>query len=349
MISSQDNIKAGIVGFGKRGILHASLVNINPKAEWMAVCDTNEQLLSFMKNIYPNVSFFQDADEMLEKTSINTVFICTPDNTHLSLATKLIKKNMNIFVENPLADSFSSSKQMVSLISQASNAYSVGYYSSFKMLFQQARTLFDNGILDRVKRFQASMFYSLPQGSERKAGSPGSQRSGRTITYTASSFLYLINWLFGPVKNLYAKASSKLTEIKGGLSIILEYSSGLQGLLDLSWSHPGYPIPFVKISAEGTGGTMEISDDDLKLYLYKKKAGYERGWTTIDTSDIPSPSRFFLCDEGYYEGNSSFINSCSDTKQSVVKWEDGLEIMRMIEAVHLSIDSKQIIFLEEVK
>ncbi|MDH5385283.1 MAG: hypothetical protein OEY18_11295, partial [Candidatus Aminicenantes bacterium] len=97
------------------------------------------------------------------------------------------------------------------------------------------------------------------------------------------------------------------------------------------------------------GGTLEISDDNLKLYLYKKKQGLERGWTTLNISDIPSPSRFFLCEEGYYEGNSSFIQSCSGEKKSSISLEEGLEIMRMIEASQLSIDLKRVIFLDEVK
>ncbi len=336
----QAKTKVGIIGFGKRGILHASLVNINPEAEWKAVCDPDEQSLALMKIFYPNISFFSDKDEMLEKVNLNTIFICSPDSTHLPLVTQLIKKDMNIFVENPLAESFASSKQMVNLALDRKNIFSVGYYSPFKVLFQQAKILFENGILDKVKRYRASLHYTLPQSSHSYE---------RIIMNRTSSFLYLLYWLFGPAKSLYANASGRFTTVESAVSLVLDHSSGLMGLADLSWNRPGYPRPAAKISLEGTGGTLDISEDSLKLYLYKKRGGYDRGWTTIHRADLPSPSKFYLCEEGYYEGNSSFLKNCSGNKKSTASWEDGLEIMRMIEAADLSIDSNREVLLNEVK
>ena len=338
-MSTREKLKVGIVGFGKRGVLHASLVNINPGAEWKAICVSDKQSLTYLKNFYPDIPFFLDTREMLETVILDTIFICTPDNTHLSLATKLSKKDLNIFVEKPLAESLVSSKKMMGLISRSNNVHSIGYYSSFKVLFQKAKDLLNSDILDRIKRYRASLFCTLPQSL------PSMDRIKRD---RASSFFYLIKWLFGPVKNLYAKASDRIATTKSGVSLILDHSSELMGVVDISWSRPGYPLPTVKITVEATGGTLEISDDSLKIYLYKKKGRFEKGWTVIHLADLPSLSRFFLCEEGYFEGNSSFINSCLEKKKPAVPWEDGLEIIRMIEAADLSIDSNRVIFLSEV-
>lgn len=335
-----EKIKVGIIGFGKRGILHASSVNLNPEAEWKAVCDSDEQIRGFIKIFYPNIPSFSDTEEMLEKVSLNTIFICTPDSTHLPLASQLAKKNMNVFVENPLAESLASSEQMVNLASGKNNIYSVGYYSPFKVLFQKAKALFESGILDTAKRYRASLQYTLPQDFPSRK---------RVVTNRVSDFLFLIYWLFGPVKSLYAKAADRLTIAKSGASLILDHSSGLMGIADLSWNRPGYPLPAVKISLEGTGGTLDISEDNLKLYLYKKRGGFQKGWTSIHRADLPSPSKFHLCEEGYYEGNSSFLESCSNQKKSAIRWEDGLEIIRTTEAVNLSIDANREVSMYEVK
>ncbi|UCE43031.1 MAG: Gfo/Idh/MocA family oxidoreductase [Candidatus Aminicenantes bacterium] len=339
-MSSQKKLKVGIIGFGKKGILHASLANINPKAEWKAACDSDEQTLSLMKIFYPNIAFFSDIVEMLEKVDLNTIFICTPDSTHLPLVTRLIEKDMNIFVENPLADSFTSAKQMVNLASHKKNVFSLGYYSPFKVLFQKAKALFESGNLDKVKRYRASMHYTLP---------PASRNYESLVANRTSSFLHLIYWLFGPVKSLYAKAFGRFASGRRGSFLILDHSSDLMGLVDLSWNRPGFQKPAVKISLEGTGGTLDISEDMLKLYLYKKRGEFNKGWTTMYRIDLPSPSKFYLCEEGYFEGNSSFLKSCSNKKKSTVSWEEGLEIMRMIEAIDLSIDSNTEISLSEVK
>ena len=338
-MSPPEKIKVGIIGFGKRGILHASSVNINPEAEWKAVCDPDEQIRGFINILYPNIPSFSDTDEMLEKVSLDTIFICTPDNTHLPLAAQLTKRNMNVFVENPLAESLASSEQMVNLVSGKNNIYSVGFYSPFKVLFQKAKAMFESGILDSVKRYRASMQYTL---------SPDFPLRNRIITNRVSDFLYLLYWLFGPVKSLYATAADRLTAAKSGASLILDHSSGLMGMADLSWNRPGYPLPAAKISVEGTGGALDISEDNLKLYLFKKKGGFPKGWTSIHRADLPSPSKFHLCEEGYYEGNRSFLESCSKQKKSNIRWEDGLEIIRIIEAADLSIKANREVSLQEV-
>ena len=339
-MKSSEKLKVGIIGCGKSGIMHASLVNMNPRAMWKASCVSDQQSFGYLQDIYPGIRFFLDTQEMLETVDLDTIFICTPDNTHLSLATEVSKKDMHIFVESPLAESLVGSKMMMDLVSNKGHVFSIGYYSCFKVLFQKAKDLLETGILDRIKRYRASLFYTLPLSSP---------SMDRIVRARASSFFYLIKWFFGPVKNLYAKASDRIASAKSGVSLILDHSSGLMGVVDLSWSRPGYPLPTVKITVEATGGTLEISDDSLKIYVYKKTAGFQRGWTVIQKTDLTSPSRFFLCEEGYYEGNSSFIDSCLGNKKPVASWEDGYEVMRMIEAADLSIDSDRVIFLNEVK
>lgn len=337
---AEKKLKVGLIGFGKRGLLHASLVNLDLRAELEAVCDTNEQLLSIMRDFFPKIPFFLDLDEMLEQIELDTVFICSPDDSHLTLAEKLTPRNLNIFVETPLADSYASSKKMVILKAGKSSVYSLGYFVPFQVIFQRAKDLLNEGIIDTAKRFRASLYWTLNRPFKGLDG---------IIRNRISTLFYLIKWLFGPVQGLYARSSRNPAGSKTGASLIMDHSSDLMGLVDISWSRPGYPLPTIKISVEGTGGTLEISDDYLKLYLFRKKGGIKKGWTTIDVSDLPSPSRFFLCEQGYSEANSSFIESCAEGKSPIVTWEEGLDVMRLIEAVQFSMDSNRRISLNEVK
>lgn len=337
---SEKKLKVGLIGFGKRGLLCASLVNIDSRADLVAVCDTSKQLLMIMKNFYPNIPLYFDLDEMLEQIELDTVFICTPDSSHLILAEKLIHRNLNVFIETPLADSYASSKRMVTLISGKTPVYSLGYSFPFKVVFQRAVALLNEGIIDTAKRYRASLYWTL--------GRPFLGMDA-VIRNSLSTLFYLINWLFGPVQSLYARSSGESAGVKNGISLILDHSTDLMGLVDISWSRPDYPLPTIKITVEGIGGTLEISDDDLKLYLFRKKGGVEKGWTTIDASDLASPSGFFLCEQGYSERISSFIGSCIEQKRPVVSWEDGLEVMRLIEAARLSMGSNREISLNEVK
>lgn len=333
-------LNVGIIGFGKSGILHASSANMSPECRWNAVCDADEQVRRFISAFYPSVSVFSDAEEMLEKAGLDTLFICTPDHTHRNLAAKPTEQGLNIFVENPLAESLASARQMVDLASDKSLISSIGYYAPFQAVFQKARELLESGTLDTVKRYRASLQYSLPQTLPSR---------DQIIRIRLSDFFHLLTWLFGPVKSLYAKASDGCTVDTNGVFSVLDHSSGLMGILDVSWNRPGYPRPAVRISVEGTGGSLDISAENLKLYLTKKKGEFPRGWTSYHRADLPSPSRFHLCEEGYYEATRSFLASCSRQEQPVIRWEDGLEIIRMMEAADLSIAADREISLHEVK
>jgi myo-inositol 2-dehydrogenase/D-chiro-inositol 1-dehydrogenase len=338
-MATEKKLKVGLIGFGLRGLLHASFVNIHPRADLTAVCDMNEQLLVIMKHFYPNIPFFIDLDDMLGQVELDTMFICSPDESHLGLAENLVQRNLNVFVETPLADSYAASKKMIALIAGKTSVYSLGYSFPFKVIFQRARALLADGIVDTVKRFRASLYWTMTRSS---------QSFKRITRDKISSLFYLICWLFGPVQSLYATPSRGFAGVESGVSLMLDFSSGLIGLVDVSWNRPGYPFPSVRISVEGTGGTLEISDDCLKLYLFKKKGSLEEGWTTIDVSDIASPAGFFLCEQGCYEGNSSYIKSCIEMARPAVSWEDGLDAMRLIDAVQLSMHSKREILLKEV-
>ena len=339
-VQSKRKKTVGVVGFGKRGILQASLVNMNPDAEWKAACDTDPEWLDFVKCFYPNIQFFSNLDEMMDAAGLDSIFICTPDHTHLSLVEKLAAREVNIFVEPPLAETFSSSLEMMRLISGRNNVFSLGYVFPFKRLFLKARELLNEGAVEGIRRYRASWCCSL---------NIRSTDSGRIFIDQMSSFFHLLRWLFGPVESLYARGPRTLSELNTGISLVVDHSSGLLGLLELSWNRPGYPLPAVNISAEGTGGTLDITEDHLKLYLYRKKDKMDKGWTTIDVSDLPAAPGFFLCEEGLSEGNSSFLECCDRQTGPQIGWEDGLEVMRMIEAVRLSIGEQRVIVLNEVQ
>jgi len=344
-----DRPRVGIIGLGKMGILHAALVNINPEAELRAFYEPNKQLLNYLKNFCLKAHFFSDLDQMLEQTTLDTVFICTPNATHLPLALKFREKNLNIFVEMPLAESYNSAKKMIEMATRNGFVHAVGYHFSHKVVFQEAKRLIDNRVLKKILRFRASLYVSILSGKKKGWIFDKSQSGGGVVINTASHLLYLLYWLFGPVKSLLAKTSSKFMEVEDSASLILEFSSGIIGLVDVSWSRPGFPLPVSTIFIEGTQGTMEITNDSVRLYLYKETPEFKKKWTTIHRADLPATSKFYLGEEGFYEENSSFIQCCKGKQLPKVSWKEGLEVLRIVEAAYLSSQTKSLVKLDEVK
>jgi predicted dehydrogenase/threonine dehydrogenase-like Zn-dependent dehydrogenase len=98
-----NTINVGLVGAGS----FAQSYLIPGIKSWGASLDgvvTSKGITS--KNVSDKFKFnfcSSDADDVLNKEDINTVFIATPHSSHAELVIKALKANKNVFVEKPLA------------------------------------------------------------------------------------------------------------------------------------------------------------------------------------------------------------------------------------------------------
>ena len=343
-----EKIRAGVIGFGKMGMIHSAALMMNPGSELCAILDTDAPLMKNLQATGFGSCFYTHLDQMLDHVELDVAFICTPNQTHLPIATQCLQKDLDIFVEMPLADSYASAVNMLQSAVQKKVLHAVGYTAPFDPVFQKTKELIDGQILGELRRFRASFFWSLSSEASEDWLLNKSISGGGIVLNTASSLLFLIHWLFGTAKSLTARTSHRMKEVEDNASIIMHFPEGLMGLVDISWNRPGYPYPTTSCVIEGSLGIMEVSDDFIKLFFYRKTKGFEKGWTIFDRSDLLSPSSFFLEKEGYYEGSRTFLECVRQRKPHSVSWEEGLEVMRTIEAIYRSARSKEVVPLKEV-
>ena len=120
-------IKAGIIGFGKMGALHAK-----------GYCSANTEIVGIMDEHAPENTYkiFSSMDEFLQ--AVDVVSICTPSKTHKAIALRCISMGKPILVEKPLAMNVSECEEIIALARQENVKVSVGhierYNSGFKAL-----------------------------------------------------------------------------------------------------------------------------------------------------------------------------------------------------------------------
>jgi predicted dehydrogenase len=330
------------------GMIHSAALMMNPGSELCAVLDTDKHLIDNLAGLGFGRCFYTHLDQMLDQVDLDVVFICTPNQSHLPIAAKCLKQGLDIFVEMPLSDSYSSAMSMLQLAAQSEVLHAVGYTIPFEPIFRKAKALVADQAVGKIKRFRSSFYWSLSSEIPANWLLNKSISGGGVVLNQASSLLYLIRWLFGPVKSLMARTSHRIKDVEDNASIIMHFPAGFIGLVDISWNRPGYPHPATRCIIEGSLGTMEVHDDAIKLYLYKKTEKFEKGWTTIDKSDLPAPSSLFLGEEGYYEGSRVFLDCVRQRKSHSVSWEQGFEVMRIVEAIYRSAQKKEVIPMEEI-
>lgn len=342
-------LNVGIIGLGKMGILHTALVNMIPQAKLAALSDVNKQLAKYVDQAGLRAPFFSDLDKMLNEVPLDAVFICTPAFTNLAVVETCLKWNLDIFLEKPLAHTLEDAKKMTALAAAGKSIQATGYLFAHMSLFKKAKGLLDVGVIGRIHRFKSSTYTSEVFGKKKGWYYDKARSGGGAVINIASHLLYLLYWYFGRPETVFARAGRIYSEgVEDDATALMEYPEGVNGTMDVSWSVPGYRLPYMDLTIEGDNGTLELTNDYAKLYLYKAHKGYPKEWTTIHKIDMPVTSPFELGAEGLYEEDLDFISRSLDRKRPAVTWQDGLEVQRFIEAIYRSADRCKVISLNEV-
>jgi predicted dehydrogenase len=317
-------------------------------AEVAAICDSDPVLLDYLGQLQPDCQLTDHPEEIFNQTPLDAVFICTPPDSHRELAFQAIDNNTHIFIEPPLAESLPEAIKMTGRLKASSQINAVGYTLPFSPVFSEAKKILERHPLENIKRIRATLFHSLLTRPREGWMFDKDRSGGGILMQEASSLMLLLTWFFGPARTAFAKITRKFGEVEDSASIFLEFPAGIQGYVDVSWSRPGYPRPAVNVFVEGTQGVMDICDDSLKLFTYRAAGGYEKGWTTLHQADLPASPYFFLGDEGACQANGNFISACLDGERPRFTWQEGLNIMKQVEAIYLSSRTNSVVSIDEV-
>jgi predicted dehydrogenase len=330
------------------GILHTALVNMIPQARLAVLYDIDKKLAKYVDNSGLQVPFYTDLDRMLDEVELDAAFICTPTYTNLPMAEALVKRRLDLFVEKPLAHSLEAAKKMAALAAEARIIHATGYLPAHIAIYRKVKDLLAEGVLGRVFRFRSSIYISEVFSRKKGWFYSREKSGGGAVTHIASHLIYLLYSYFGPVVDVFARTQNLHSEVEDCGTAILEFASGAVGTLDVSWSIPGYRLTYIDLTVEGENGTLDLTNDYIKLYLHKPFGEFPAEWTNIYGVDLPSCSDFVLGGEGFYEEDKDFILACRERRAAVVTWQDGLEVQRIVEAIYRSAASRKIVRLEEL-
>ena len=116
-MSVQDTkkVRVALIGLGKLGILHSAVINMAPQAELVALADVNKQLATYVQQAGLKAPFYSDVDKMVAEVAPDAAVLCIPPSANLSVVRQCLAKDMDIFVEKPLAHTLAAGKAMVDL------------------------------------------------------------------------------------------------------------------------------------------------------------------------------------------------------------------------------------------
>ena len=329
-----------IIGLGKMGLLHASMLSVLPSARIVGLVDQDESLGAHVRSMGLQAPFFKSIDEVLGQSSVDAVFVCTPAFTHYPIVCELVAKNLNIFLEKPLAESLDSARKICDLLKDRSIVHAVGYMKGHNPVYERAREILSAGVLGKDMLFRSTLYLSQVFAPKRGWVYDPKKSGGGIVANSTCHLLFLLYRLFGPLSSVCAQTRRLHSEqVEDAATALLEFGNGVAGTLDTSWSTPGYPVEQTEIFLQGSQGILEVNDTSLRLYLNQPKQRYEKGWTTWHRAELDA-ANFDLSPqyggEGYYNEDLNFINACQQKEKVRVSWFDGLKVQEIMDALYRS-------------
>ena len=312
-------IKGAIIGLGKMGISHASIVGANPDVDLVAVCDTSSLVLDAFRK-FSAMKTYSDYKEMIGKESLDFVLIATPTRFHYPMVKYAMEQGLHVFCEKPFSLTSQEGQELVDLASKKGLINQVGYHNHFIGTFREMKRLLLLGILGDLIHFSGEAYG--PVVTKEKGGTWRSkpEEGGGCLYDYASHVINLIQEIIGrPVKARGSQLKSIYSKgVEDAVYGTLILENGLSGLLSVNWSDETYRKMSTSISVQGKNGKISCDATEIKIYLKEasKKEGLEKGWTIKYITDFAIPVNFYLRGEEYSAQIDHFINCIQNNKQS---------------------------------
>jgi len=321
-------LRFAVIGLGKMGLLHASLLSTFEDAQLVALCDKSALMTRVCRSIFSSTGVVVVNNlERFSGLALDAVYITTPISSHFFIVKDLYTRGIvrNIFTEKTLASNYNQAKEMSEIAKKIGGITMVGYMKRFSVVFRKAKELLAEGNLGEPLSFNAyaysSDFLELTKDSKSFASRGGALKD------IGCHIIDLALWLFGDVKIVDVISSYKIGDSETSVSFTAANSNGLAGRFDISQRMPNYRMPEFGCSVECPKGKLDVNDDRLRLTFGD---GTQKIWYRHDLQDNV---RFSLGETEYYRENQEFVNSIIENRTCEPNFDTALKVDYIIDQV----------------
>ncbi len=339
-------IKVGIIGAGNISNFHMAGYKELDNVEVIAACDINEERVKAYAEKHGIKHVFTDYNEMLKMKEIDAVSVCTWNNGHAPASIAALKAGKNVLCEKPLAMNVAEAEEMERVAKEAGKLLMVGFVRRFGQN--------TNILNDFIKNDHLGDIYYAKTSCVRRCGNPGgwfsdNKRSGGgPLIDLGVHVIDLSRFLMGKPKAVSVSgATFNNIGFRGNIKALDRYMPAdpdeYCDVEDLAVAMIKFDNGAV-LSVE-TSFSMNIKEEVLSLELFGTKAGAilepklelysEQEGYLVDIT--PNYSK----DEAPFRNNfknevKHFVDCIANGTECLNPAEDGVEIMRILEAIYES-------------
>jgi len=310
-------LNIGVIGYGFMGRTHSNgykrvndfFPELGHRPVLKAICGRSEEQLRKFADQWQYESTETDWRRLLDRSDIDAVDICTPNNSHAEIAIAAAQAGKMVLCEKPLAMDPAEGQKMVDAVEAAGVANTVWYKNRRVPAVSLAKQLIDEGRLGRIFHYRANFLQDwtinadLPQGGTAlwrlDAAAAGSGVTGDLLAHCIDTAI----WLNGSIASVTAMTETFVKERKHNLTgkvekvgiddacaFLCRFGNGSLGLFESTRYARGHKALYTfEINGEKASIRWDLHDLHRLEYFDHSDNSLVRGWHQVHCTDGDMP------------------------------------------------------------
>jgi len=316
-----DKVRLGIIGMGRMGLTHFSIINTHHSIEITALADSSGVILDMMKKYMPEITMFSDYNDLLNSGLVDAIIVCTPSALHFPICKLACEKGIHVFCEKPFTTDPQKAEELAKMFEEKGLVNQVGYVYRFDPVFKTVKKFLDSGLIGKVAHVSAQFLSATISKTAPEKGWRSKRENGGGCTYEMGSHIIdLMDFFFGaPDKVAGSQTGHVYSELVEDIcDVQLLYQNGIPVDIHVNWSDYSYRKPMMKLDIHGTKGKILADLYGYRIYLREADpaSGLEQGWTTVPMNMIPDPTPYYVRGTSFTNQLYSFADSILQSKKA---------------------------------
>ena len=326
-------LKIGAIGCGYWGPnLIRNFVEI-PDSKLIAIADLDEDRLSHLQSRYPQIKYVTQDYQDLFNLDLDAVVIATPPSTHYQIAADCLENGLHALIEKPITLQSKRARKLRELAKQHGRILMVGHTFEYNPAVRMLKKMIENGDLGEIHYIDAV-----------RASLGLFQTKANVMWDLAPHDISILRYILDadPTSVSVQAASCVQAGIEDVAYATLQFPDDVLAHIRLSWLDP---CKTRRITVVGSK-KMVIYDDVESLEKIKI---YEKGVKAIRHTDTYGEFSF-----AYHYGDvvipyirfeeplriqcQHFLDCIREGKRPQTDGENGLQVVRVLEAAQYSMD-----------
>ena len=333
-------LRFALMGCGRIAKRHSDLLGTKQidGAELACVCDIVPEKARAIGERF-NIPWYTDVVTMMEEQSPDVVSILTESGRHAEHVVQLAPFGKHLLVEKPMALTLADADRMIAACDAAGIKLFVVKQNRFNVPVVKLREALENGRFGRLVIGTVRVRWSRDQAYYNQDSWRGTWKlDGGVLTNQASHHVDLLEWMMGPVRNVFDKTTTALVDIEAEDTavVVLEFASGALGIIEATTAVRPKDLEG-SISLLGERGSVEIGGfavNKLKVWNFVEPVAGDE--TVMETHSVNPPNVYGFGHQAYYD---HVVDAIRHDRPMLVDGQAGRRSLELINAIYESVET----------